>query len=296
MVRVIPHIWLNNNAEEAVNLYLTIFPESSITRIDKYTEAGKELHGFDAGTTMAVNFVLAGQPFIAINGGPAFTINPSISFTIRSGSADESRAIWAKLSEGATVLMDLDEYPFSPCFGWLNDKFGLSWQILTQTAEPPRIVPTLMFTRDKCGQAEAAITFWTSILPNSRPVEINKSPEGIVVTGAFDLAGSRFSAMDGPGPHQFGFNEAVSLFIEADTQEEIDFFWEKLSAEGSVSNCGWLKDKFGVSWQVAPAAMNRMLETGSVRQLTEVAKLVFTMQKFEIAPLQAVFEATAEKK
>jgi predicted 3-demethylubiquinone-9 3-methyltransferase (glyoxalase superfamily) len=292
MTKIVPNIWFDRNADEAVNFYLTVFPNSSITRIDKYTSIGKEIHGFEAGDTLCVNFVLCGQPFMAINGGPFLKLNPSISFMVRSASPEDSRLLWDKLSPDGEVMMDFGEYPFSSHYGWLNDKYGLSWQIITQPETSPRIVPSLMFTQDKSGQAQAAIDYWTSIFPNSATKSLQKSPDGASLTlGSFTLAGHDFLAMDGGTCHQFTFSGGLSLMIELETQEEIDFFWEKLSAVPERANCGWLQDKFGVSWQVVPRAMDEMLSTGNEAQLREVSRAYMKMKKFELAVLQSVFDA-----
>jgi predicted 3-demethylubiquinone-9 3-methyltransferase (glyoxalase superfamily) len=290
MVKIIPHIWFDHNAEEAVALYVSLFPNSSILRVDKYTDVGKEHHGFEAGATMTVNFRLAGQDFMAINGGPTFSINPSISFFVRSATAEDVRALWARLVDNANILMDLGEYPFSSCYGWLSDRFGLSWQIGVDANPSPVPVPFLMFTQSQSGRATEAIKFFTSIFPDSASVAASTTPEGTLILGEFKLAGTLFRAIDGGPCHPFAFNEGVSLVIEVETQEEIDFFWEKLSADPNYGNCGWLIDQFGIRWQIVPSVMNTMLETGTESQLREVTQLVFQMKKLNLEVLKAAFD------
>jgi predicted 3-demethylubiquinone-9 3-methyltransferase (glyoxalase superfamily) len=282
MVRVTPQVWLDQCALDAATLYVSLLPGSSITRVCKSA----------AGAVTSVSFVVGGQPLIALNGG-AVPPNPSISFTIRSASPDETRAIWEKLAGGATVLMELAEYPFSPCYGWLADKFGVSWQILTQPDASPRVAASLMFTREMCGRAAEAINFWGQILGDSSAGDLRTYPDSAALR-TFRLAGTVFSALDS-APHEFAFNEAVSLAIEADTQEEVDFFWSSLSAVAEAERGGWLKDRYAVSWRIVPAAVGRMLETGSPAQVAEVTRELLAMKKPDIAGLQAVFDAVAEK-
>jgi predicted 3-demethylubiquinone-9 3-methyltransferase (glyoxalase superfamily) len=299
MVKIIPTIWFASNAEDAAAFYISLFPNSQITRVDKYTAFGKELHGHDAGETMAVNFRLAGQDFIAINGGPIFRPNPSISFFVRCKTADAVRSLWARFLDGGTPRMDLsDEWGFNACFGWISDKFGVDWQIGVFDDAPQTIIPALLFTQDRCGRAEAAIDFLVGVFPNSAkhftahwPAGIDFESQGNLQQGQFALDGYVFTAMDSGRPHPFVFNEGVSFTIVVRSQDELDYFWGKLSAVPSAEACGWLKDQFGISWQVVPEAMDEMLENGTPEQLFEVTKVYMGMKRFDIAALQQAFDS-----
>jgi predicted 3-demethylubiquinone-9 3-methyltransferase (glyoxalase superfamily) len=98
--------------------------------------------------------------------------------------------------------------------------------------------------------------------------------------------------MDGAGKHGFGFNEAISLMVPCETQEEIDYHWERLSADPQAEQCGWLKDKFGLSWQVCPIAMGEMMTKGSAAQIACVTQAFLPMKKFDIAALERAYEGT----
>jgi predicted 3-demethylubiquinone-9 3-methyltransferase (glyoxalase superfamily) len=204
-------------------------------------------------------------------------------------------AVWAKLVDGGQVLMPLDHYPFSERYGWVQDKYGLSWQlILTNPAgeERPLIIPALMFVGDVCGKAEAASNFYCSVFPNAQrgaiaryPAGMEPDTEGTVMFTDFQLAGQWFAAMDSARMHDFTFNEAISFIVQCDTQADIDSYWEQLSAVPEAEQCGWLKDKYGVSWQIVPRAMEAMLASGDQEKVARVTEAFLSMKKFDIAAL-----------
>lgn len=158
-----------------------------------------------------------------------------------------------------------------------------------------RITPCLWFD----DQAEQAAAFYTSIFPNSGIVatsrygeagrEIHGKPPGSVMTVAFELDGQTFTALNG-GP-VFKFNEAVSFQVNCDTQEEIDYYWEKLSAGGDerAQQCGWLKDRYGVSWQVVPAVLPQMMADPDSRKSERAMQALLQMKKLDIAGLKRAY-------
>ena len=152
-----------------------------------------------------------------------------------------------------------------------------------------------MFTQDVAGKAAEAITTYTSIFPDSKTDMISEyargegDKEGYIKHGRFTLAGQSFIAIDSSGPHQFKFNESISLVVNCDTQEEIDFYWEKLSAVPQAEQCGWLKDKFGVSWQIVPTIMNEMMTSGNQNKINSVTQAFLKMKKFDIKTLEEAY-------
>ncbi len=236
---------------------------------------------------------------MAISAGPRFRFDPSVSFRVDCATVEEVDQLWAALAQGGTPLMPLDSYPFSDRYGWTADRYGLSWQIMHAGDREvgQRITPSLMFVGDVCGKAEEAITFYASVLPESRVGDIRRygagqEPDvaGTVKHASFSLAGQEFAAMDSAHDHDFGFNEAVSLMVSCDTQEEIDAYWDRLSAVPEAEQCGWLRDRYGVSWQVVPAAMDAMLTTGTAEQRARVTAAFLGMKKFDLAALQRAYE------
>ena len=161
----------------------------------------------------------------------------------------------------------------------------------------PRITPFLWFD----SQAEQAAEFYTSVFGNSRIKQINRygnagkdthgREAGTVMTVEFEICGQALVALNG-GP-LFKFNEAVSFAVACDTQEEIDYFWSKLSEGGEESRCGWLKDKYGLSWQVVPSALPEMLRNADAAARDRVMDALLKMKKFELRALQRAYEGRA---
>ena len=276
MQKITPHLWFDKEAREAAEFYTSLFPNSKITNITT-------LHDTPSGDSDIVSFELAGQSFMGISAGPLFKFNPSVSFFLNFDPSRDPEArnnldrIWERLSEGGTALMPLDKYPFSERFGWVQDKYGLSWQLILsdpEGEERPFIVPSLMFVGEVAGRAEEAMNHYLSVFKNSKPGAIARygagqepDKEGTVMFADFMLEGQWFAAMDSAHEHHFAFNEAISFLVACDTQEEIDYFWERLSAVPDAEQCGWLKDKFGVSWQISPTALRAMLTNGTREQI-----------------------------
>jgi predicted 3-demethylubiquinone-9 3-methyltransferase (glyoxalase superfamily) len=228
---------------------------------------------------------------MGLNGGPLFKMNPSISFFVLFSSAVEVEAIWNILSKDGLVMMPLNNYPWNEKYGWCQDKFGVNWQLMINpnVNSSEKIIPSLMFTQTNAGNAEKAINFYSSIFKNSAVVQISRylkgehDVEGTIKHAQFTLNNQLFAAMDSSGAHAFTFNEGVSLVIVCVTQEEIDYYWDKLTEGGVESKCGWLKDKFGVSWQVVPAILEELMSHPEKRQ--RVINVFMQMKKFDIKKL-----------
>ncbi|WP_342548081.1 VOC family protein [Paenibacillus sp. FSL P2-0089] len=297
--RIVPHLWYDKEAAEAARFYATVFPESKVTSVNT-------IHDTPSGDAGQVSFEVWGQPFMAISGGPYFKLNPAVSFFVNfDPSRDQDAAerldeVWDKLAEGGTALMPLGKYPFSERYGWIQDKYGVSWQlILTNPAgeERPAIIPSLLFVGDQCGKAEEAMSFYLSVFKDSRQGLLTRYPagsapdqEGTIMFADFMLENLWFTVMDSAHNHQFSFNEAVSFMVSCDSQEEIDYYWDKLSAVPEAEQCGWLKDAFGISWQIIPAEMNEMMKKGTPEQLARVTKAFLQMKKFELAELRKAYK------
>lgn len=232
-----------------------------------------------------------GYDFMAISAGPLFSINPSISFHVKCETEEEVDEIWKKLLVGGTVLMELGTYPFSKRYGWIQDAYGVSWQIMyTEGDLGQRIIPMFMFTQNVCGKAEEAMAFYASIFPASSSKVLSRyiqgelpEKEGTVKYGQLILVHREFGVMDSAHPHDFTFNEGISFVVTCKDQEEIDFYWKKLSAVPEAEQCGWLKDKYGVSWQIIPVSMGEFLTTN------EAVQTMLKMKKIIIADLQHSF-------
>lgn len=297
MQKIVPCLWFDKNAEEAVSFYTSIFKSYKIGNINYYGKEGYEIHHMEEGTILTIEFELEGQKFLALNGGPVFKFNPSVSFFIGCNTKEEIDMLWSSLSEGGMILMPLDKYPFSERYGWLQDKYGLSWQIMLMDAEiKQKIIPTLMFVGDVCEKAEEAMNFYISVFNSSKVGDIfryskNMEPdkEGTIAHASFSIENQEFAAMDSAREHNFNFNEAVSFIINCETQEEIDDYWGKLSNDPKAEQCGWLKDKYGVSWQVVPKILNEILQNKEKSE--KVMKELLQMKKLEIEKLNQAYNS-----
>ncbi len=294
MQKIIPNLWFNTNAEEAVAFYTSIFDGGEVTYTTHYPKAGHEVHGMEPGTVMMVEFQIEGYTMLALNGGPVFTFTPAISFMVNCQTKEEVDTLWNALSEGGEALMALDAYPFSERYGWIKDKYGVTWQLIyTAQVAKRNIVPSLMFVGEQCGKAEEAIHAYTSIFKDSAIGSIfrygsDQAPEkeGTIMFGDFVLAGQTFAAMDSAQAHMFTFNEAISLIITCKDQVEIDYFWERLSAVPESEMCGWIKDKYGVSWQIVPEGMEDMLNNPDREKAEQAMAAILKMKKIDIAALK----------
>ena len=291
MNKITPHLWYDSEAVEAANFYAEALPDSKVNNVNT-------IHDTPSGDTDIVSFELFGKPFMAISAGPLFKFTPAVSFLISCATKGEVDDIWNKLAPGGEALMPIDTYPFSERYGWTNDKFGLSWQVMHagDREVTQRITPALLFVGGVVGKAEEAINLYTSLFPNSEISYIdrygNEGPdaEGTIRHAGFTLAGYKFAAMDSAADHKFGFNESISFIVNCETQDEIDHYWNALSAVPESEQCGWLKDKFGLSWQIVPTAMGEMLEKGDKEQVARVTEAFLQMKKFDIAELQKAYE------
>lgn len=292
MQKITPHLWFAKEAKQAAEFYAAVFPDSRVTHASTIKDT-------PSGDTEIVSFTIMGYDFMAISAGPVFKINPSISFHIRCKTPEEVNALWEKLSPEGVVRMELGTYPFSKRYGWVEDRFGVSWQLIcTEGDFTQRVMPMLMFVKDVCGKTEEAANFYTSIFQNAKIETLSRYEEGdspvdkpgTIKYAQFVLEGQEFGAMDSAAAHDFAFNEAISFIVSCETQEEIDRYWSALSAVPQAEQCGWLKDKFGVSWQVVPTAMNEMMSQGTPEQIGRVTQAFLQMKKFDIAKLKAAFE------
>jgi len=297
MQKIVPFLWFDDKAVEAVNLYTSLFKNPRIGATARYDENAAKVSGRPVGSVMTVEFELAGQKFAALNGGPIFKFTPAISFLVSCETAEEVDTLSKKLVEGGSTLMELGEYPFSKRYTWLADKYGLSWQIMYAGAQKTKqkITPTLMFVGAVAGKAEDAMNFYVSTFkdPGSKIGEIDRygkgeegDKEGTIRHASFELFGQEFGIMDSAHKHNFTFTEAISFVVNCDSQQEIDLYWETLSADPKAEQCGWLKDRYGVSWQIAPTILPKLLSDPDKEKARRTMQAMLSMKKLVIADLE----------
>jgi predicted 3-demethylubiquinone-9 3-methyltransferase (glyoxalase superfamily) len=270
-----PFLWFDGQAKAVADFYAVTFPDARIL----------------GSSPMVVSVKVGGLKLSLLNGGPQFKVNSSISFYYNCDTEAEIDALWKTLSRGGNILMPLDTYPFARKFGWVADQFGVNWQLILPTAPAKqKVFPSLMFTQVQCGRAEEALRFYTSIFKDSSVGTLSRygagqapDKEGTLNYGEFSLGGQWFSVMDSAHPHQFVFSEGISLYVTCENQDEIDWFWKRLSDGGSEGQCGWLKDRFGVSWQVVPRVLEELMADPA--RSKRVVEAFLKMTKFDIEGL-----------
>jgi len=275
--QIYPCIWFDGQAQQAAEIYCAAFSQATIL----------------SSNPMVVIFEIMGKKFMGLNGGAAFKPNPSISFFITFISDKDLDIAWNQLVEEGKVLMPIDTYPWSNRYGWLEDKYGVSWQFtLGIPGEKPKsdAFPSLLFTGDQNGKAEEAINFYTSLFENSKVEVISKYQPGEhdiedhVKYAQFTIDGQRMSVMDSSHNHAFSFNPGVSIVVNCETQEEIDYLWLNLTEGGKESRCGWCQDSFGVSWQIVPTILAELMSDPA--KAPKVVEAFMKMNKFDIQKLK----------
>ncbi|MES2652739.1 MAG: VOC family protein [Bacteroidota bacterium] len=274
--QITPCLWFNNQAKEAAALYCSIFEQSKIT----------------LQSPMVIEIEVLMQKFILLDGGPMFKPNPSISFYYICENESELDAIWNAFSKEGQILMPLDKYPWGEKYGWITDKFGVSWQLALGAISDvgQKITPCLLFSGEQYGRVDEAITHYSSIFENPKIDGILRyssdefpDQEGKVKHAQIGFAGQKFMLMESAASHDFNFTEGVSLTVYCETQDEIDYYWQELSKNGSESMCGWLKDKFGVWWQVIPAQLGEIMSDPNKAE--KVGQALMVMRKLNIEQL-----------
>lgn len=276
---IYPCLTIKNQIKEAAAFYTDVFGEGRILQNSPW----------------ATQIELSGQKFLLLNDGPSSLPNPSVSFMVVSENANETEEYWNKLAEGGTVLMALGSYEWSNKYGWIQDRYGISWQLYTgsRSESPRKFCPVFMFTGLNCGKATEAIHFYTRIFQQSALGGIltygkdgGDKPE-LVKHAQFTISDFIVMAMDSSFNHGFGFNDAISLVVECHTQEEIDALWEHLTAEGGREvACGWLTDRYGISWQIIPKVLGKLISQPG--RAEAVMKELMKMKKIVIATLENV--------
>lgn len=294
MQRIVPNLWFDHTAAEAAAFYTSVFPNARVTDTQYYpTDGLPDFQKDFAGDVLMVEFEIDGYRIIGINAGPEFPITPSLSFMLNfDPSRDEAArehldALWAALSDGGRALMPLGEYDFSPHYGWVQDRYGVSWQlILTDPGGDPRpfIVPSLLFGDGVQNRAGEALDFYAEVFPGTRKgtlvrysEQVGPATPGAVMFADLEIGGQWFAFMDSGVDQGFSFTCGVSLMLECADQAELDRYWEQLSAVPEAEQCGWCADRFGVSWQVVPANLGELMQgPDAYQKLLEMKKIDIT--------------------
>ncbi len=294
--KITPFLWFNGNAEEAVSFYVSVFNHSGTGKKLHYDEQSAKVSGMPEDSILTIEFELEGLPFTALNGEPSFPFNPSVSFYVTCNSPGEVERLWERLSDGGKVIMELKNYPFSERYGWVQDRYGLSWQLIAGPSGQ-EISPCLMFAGDQQGRAEEAIGFYRSVFSDFKLImneyyrEGETKADAKIVHAEFDMGGQKFIILDSgvelPGVN---FNESVSFVVQCKSQQEIDDYWARLSDGGdpAAQQCGWLKDRFGLSWQIVPEELPDLLGDPNGERSSQVMEALLEMKKIDVTVLRTM--------
>ena len=284
--KIFPCLWFNEDGKHAADFYVETF-NGKIT----------------AENPGVLNLDLFGQKLMILNAGPQFEKNASISFMVLCESEEEVQKYWENLSKNGVVLMELGTYPWSKKYGWVRDQFGVTWQVyLGEKQGDQKIVPTLMFIHGNNGKAKEAMYLYTKIFPNSKIGNILKYGEGVgnesheipenVQHADFEIDGCTLFCMDNSYDHQFDFSEGISMVVMTENQTETDHYWNSLTENGGrESMCGWLKDKFGMSWQIVPKKLLELMNDPDREKSIKVMTAMMRMKKINIAELENAYES-----
>ncbi|PFG15598.1 putative 3-demethylubiquinone-9 3-methyltransferase (glyoxalase superfamily) [Propionicimonas paludicola] len=287
MQKIVPSLWFADSAAEAADFYVSVFRDGRIIETNRYPADEFSEYEFDlAGRELSVEFEVGGYRLIALNGGPQFPINYSISLMLNFATAgrEELDRVWSELAEGGSVLMPLQAYDFSPYYGWLQDRYGMTWQLMLPApgADPrPFVMPTLLFGGAAQNRAGEALAYYARTFSGARVGTRDRyvEPAGPAEPGSLrygDLLvfGQWIALMDAAVPQDFTFTCGVSLVLRCSDQEELNRYWDELSAVPAAEQCGWCTDRYGVSWQLVPANLNELMALpGAFEKLTGMRRI-----------------------
>lgn len=269
-----PCIWFDNNAKIAADFYCSIFREGCILQE----------------TSITVSFKIAGTQFLGINGGQRYAPNPAISYFVYCGGESEIERLYMELSKDGKIMMPLGKYDWTEKYAWVEDRFGVSWQLDVDPINSAQgIVPCLFFGNEKYMMVKPAIEQYTQIFDDSRVLMEMGYPSGTempadaLLFAQFKLDGFIFNAVSSPQKHEFDFSPGNSFVIVCYTQAQIEYYWEKLGEEGRFDECGWLTDRYGVSWQIIPAILPSLMTDSRIAE--HVMNTLLQMQRLDILPL-----------
>lgn len=283
MHKITPYIRCTDNAQQVAEYYTTIFPDAKIHEVNP----------------IVTGFEIFGQSMGTINGGenPDGKVNPSISFSLWINDKELTKQIRDKLMDGWKVLMEYAAYPRSEAYGRCSDKYGVSRQVMYSDTTPEnKLIPSMMFIGENTGKAQEAMNFYTSLFPASKIGNIHRygpdAPDKAehIAHAEFTLVNQLFIAMDSWLDHKFNFNDGISLSVSCKDQTEVDYYRNAFTADGgSEVQCGWCKDKYGVSRQIVPVDIDKLLFNADHVKANKAMQAMLQMKKLDIAKIEEAF-------
>lgn len=289
MQTIIPHLWYDTEAKEAVAFYVDLFGG----KLDwTYT-----ITDTPSGDSDLIQFQLGDMTLAAISAGPYFKLNESMSLMVNVANKDEVARLYQALSEGGRILMPLGEYPFSPYYVWLEDRFGLSWQLsyAPDLDKPYQFDICLLFSQEQVGLAQPMLDYYKDKLPQASVGQVSYYGEGEAAVEAAKLnyaellvGGQKLIVMDHGYGGEASFNEAFSFMVYVDSQDELNFYYDLLSAVPEAEMCGWVKDQFGISWQIVPRILMEAYDTANPETVKAVNDAVLQMRRLDFDQIKEI--------
>lgn len=245
-------------------------------------------------SSIACTFTVMGSKMMLLQGGPMFAPNEAVSYFIYTGDKEKAADIFNILKERGRVLFPLQSYPWAACYGWVEDEFGVHWQVDgDEIRSSQKIVPCLLFVNEKRFQIREALAYYAGIFPQCKvlmeaPLEKEEGipPDAILFTQV-KIGENLYNMMCSRDEHHdFDFSTGNSFVILCKDQVEIDYYWESLGRDGEYEMCGWLRDKYGVSWQVIPAMLPELMKDPV--KGPKVMEAFLKMRKFDLDALLAI--------
>jgi predicted 3-demethylubiquinone-9 3-methyltransferase (glyoxalase superfamily) len=264
MQTIHPCLWFNRPlAEEAARFYVSLFPRSRLNALTRIPPSVARATGHPEGQVLTADLELHGLKVLLLNGAAEFKQNPSGSLFVWCESETQVDRLWKALTPGGEVRMGLDKYPWSSRYGWTTDRFGMEWQLMHAPGHPPGMAPCFLWTDERYGKAKEAMELYGSVFGGFHRNVLAENPEdGTLLHAEFTLGGpgNRLVFTEGKGKHGHRFSNAFSLVVGCDTQAEIDRFFSALSHVPEAEACGWISDRYGVSWQIVPAELGEWMK------------------------------------
>lgn len=286
-MKCVLHLWFDDNAVEAVAFYCSLFENSRL----QWQYAIKDT---PSGDCDLLAFELDGQAFSAISAGPYYQLNESVSIMVTCSSRAEVLRLYQAFMKKGDFLMPLQEYAFNPYYAWVRDAFGVTWQLLLDENQESfyQFDFCLLFASENCGKASEALDFYASLFDTSiESIVLYQEGQAHearakVSYASLNLGSNRLVLMDHAYTGDKLFNEAFSFMILCDSQDEIDLYWQALSAVPEAEQCGWCKDSFGLSWQILPSWLMSLYENSQAEKLNKIQKKLLKMRKIDSQSLK----------
>lgn len=283
---IMPAFWCTGTMAEQARAYAALFPGATIDGQDPGAWAPGA-----PGATLALD----GCAVQLIDGGPMYAPTPAISLFVQRPDEGGVRALWDGLAEGGAVLMPLDAWPWARLFGWVQDRWGVTWQVnlgpLDEVGQA--VLPYLTFAGPAAGRVRAALDLYARAFPDLRVDGIHDhdgsgpDPAGTVMHAQVRLRGGTMMLSESAQGHDWGFTPGTSLSVACEDQAQVDRLWDLFLEGGKPQRCGWLTDAFGVSWQIVPQVLADIMARGTPDQKARAVAAFLPMEKLDGPTLAA---------